>query len=91
MIYNQCVRKVIWQNWAAENTIINILCALLLLMAHIILSNYVSKCSHPLFKKKQTGHKKNDIHEEDANKKVPVTYDSVKNAVVGDSITKTKK
>ena len=78
------------ENWAGD-TIINILFSLLLLMPHIISLNYDSKCSHPLFKKKQTGHKKNDIHEEDKNKKVPVTYDSVKNAVVGDSITKTKK
>lgn len=45
--------------------------------------HYDDKCSHPLFKKKQTGHKKNEIHEEEPNKKVPVTYDSVKNAVVG--------
>jgi hypothetical protein len=43
------------------------------------------KCCHPLFQKKQTGHKKDEIHEEDKNKKVPVTYDSVRNAVVGDS------
>ena len=47
-------------------------------MPHIISSNYDSKCSHPLFKKKQTGHKKNDIHEEDKNKKVPVEKKSRK-------------
>ena len=33
----------------------------------------------------------NETHEEDKHKKVPVTYDSVKNAVVGDSITKRTK
>jgi len=51
---------------------------------------YDEKCSHPLFKKKQPGHKKNEIHEDEPNKKVPVTYDSVKNAVVGDSMAKKK-
>ena len=51
----------------------------------------IDRCSHPLFKKKQTGHKKNEIHEEEPNKKVPVTYDSVKNAVVGDSSLKKTK
>ena len=53
--------------------------------------HYDDKCSHPLFKKKQTGHKKNEIREEEPNKKVPVTYDSVKNAVVGDSSLKKTK
>ena len=60
-------------------------------MPKIISSSYDGKCSHPLFKKKQTGNKNNDIHEEDKNKKVPVTYDSVKNAVVGDSVVKKNK
>jgi hypothetical protein len=65
-------------------------------MPHIISHSHDAKCSHPLFtkgaygKKKQTGHKKNELHtgaygEEEPNKKVPVTYDSVKNAVIGDS------
>ena len=34
-------------------------------MPHIISKGYADKCSHPLFKKKQTRHKNNEIHEKD--------------------------
>jgi hypothetical protein len=48
-------------------------------------------CCHPLFQKKQTGHKKNDVREEDAKKDIPKSYDAIKNAVVGDSSVKKTK
>ncbi len=62
-----------------------------MLMPHIISHNYDSSCSHPLFKKKASGQKNDEINQEDTKKKVPVSYDAVKNAVVGDSFAKKTK
>ena len=53
----------------------------------------VNKSSHPLFHIPQSSTQivKNNEIQEETKKKVPVSYDSVKNAVVGDSsIKKTK-